>query len=160
MTADELAQQVAHRVRELIAEAEERAKRIVAEAEEAAETIRTETEADMRTLRAETEADVRERLEAARRALEGETQPGAPEAPTGPPVPEPTPEPEPEEPAPKPDDTGHPSANGDDQAARLVAMKMALDGKSREEIERELSDKLGPGDRTALLDEVLARAGK
>jgi hypothetical protein len=39
-------------------------------------------------------------------------------------------------------------------------MKMALDGKSREEIERELSDKLGPGDRSALLDDILSRAGK
>ena len=53
-----------------------------------------------------------------------------------------------------------PSGNGDDAAARLTAMKLALDGSSRDEIEAELESKFGSGDRGALLDDVLARAGK
>ena len=52
------------------------------------------------------------------------------------------------------------SGNGDDAAARLTAMKMALDGSSRDEIGSELESKFGSGDRGALLDDVLARAGK
>jgi hypothetical protein len=54
------------------------------------------------------------------------------------------------------------SANGssDDAGARLVAMKLALDGKDRGEIEAELETKFGPGDRAALLDDILSRAGR
>jgi outer membrane biosynthesis protein TonB len=48
----------------------------------------------------------------------------------------------------------------DAAAARLVAMKMALDGSSREEVDRHLTESYGPGDRSALLDEVFSRAGK
>ena len=154
MSADEIAEQVAQRVREVVAEAEERAGQIVAEAEAEAERIRSAAE-----------ADARDRIEAARRALAGETQPGGPETPTAPPVPRPEPVPDPEEPPPpkpppEPDQPAAASANGDDQAARLVAMKMALDGKGRDEIERELNEKLGPGDRAALLDDVLSRVRK
>ena len=39
-------------------------------------------------------------------------------------------------------------------------MKLALDGSSRDEIEAELESKFGSGDRGALLDDVLARAGR
>jgi hypothetical protein len=39
-------------------------------------------------------------------------------------------------------------------------MKLAVDGKSRDEIETELAEKFGDADRAALLDDVLARAGK
>jgi hypothetical protein len=39
-------------------------------------------------------------------------------------------------------------------------MKLAMDGKGRGEIEAELAEKFGAGDRSALLDDVLARAGK
>jgi hypothetical protein len=52
------------------------------------------------------------------------------------------------------------SNGGDDSAARLVAMKMALDGKGREEITSELDSRFGASDRSALLDDVLARAGR
>ncbi len=54
------------------------------------------------------------------------------------------------------------ASNGgaDDAGARLVAMKLALDGKGREEIAAELEQKFGAGDRAALLDDVLARAGR
>jgi hypothetical protein len=101
------------------------------------------------------------------------------------PVPEPRPDPVPE-PTPPPDEADTPQAgrpstdelveqlrssaargadrapagNGSDAAgARLVAMKMALDGASREEVGRELEGYDLP-DREALLDEVFARAGK
>jgi hypothetical protein len=39
-------------------------------------------------------------------------------------------------------------------------MKLAVDGKGRDEIEAELTAKFGPGDRSTLLDDVLARAGR
>lgn len=72
-----------------------------------------------------------------------------------PPVPEPTPPTEPE-PTPPPEI----SADGDSGAARLVAMKLAVDGMSREEIASQLDAKFGSADRAAVLDEVLARAGR
>ncbi|MGZ5337713.1 MAG: hypothetical protein ACXWEF_06345 [Solirubrobacterales bacterium] len=71
-----------------------------------------------------------------------------------PPVPEPTPPTEPE-PTPPPE-----AADGDSGAARLVAMKLAVDGTSREEIASQLDAKFGSADRAAVLDEVLARAGR
>ena len=39
-------------------------------------------------------------------------------------------------------------------------MKLALDGKGRDEIAAELDSKFGAADRGALLDDVLARAGR
>jgi vacuolar-type H+-ATPase subunit H len=48
----------------------------------------------------------------------------------------------------------------DAAAVRLVAMKMALDGSSREEVDRHLAESYGPGDRSALLDEVFSRVEK
>jgi outer membrane biosynthesis protein TonB len=85
------------------------------------------------------------------------------------PVPEPTPEPAPE-PAPPPDEGDLPSpepsepaaTNGgrgsQTAAARLVAMKMALDGASREEIDAHLVANYQVSNREKLLDDVLARA--
>ena len=51
------------------------------------------------------------------------------------------------------------ASNGGDDLQRLVAMKMALDGSGREQIAAELDAKFEP-DRAALLDDVLARAGR
>jgi len=50
--------------------------------------------------------------------------------------------------------------NGDESGARLVAMKMALDGASRKQIEQHLAETYGLSDSGKLLDDVLARAGK
>jgi len=91
-----------------------------------------------------------------------------PEPPTEPepgptPVPEPTPDPVPEPvPDPIPNEPAQPAAetNGSDAGARLVAMKMALDGKSREEIAAHLDQSFELGDSAGLLDDVFARAGK
>ena len=81
-------------------------------------------------------------------------------------VPEPTPplEPEPEPPTipePQPEPPTPAAANGaDDQAARLVAMKMALDGSSREDIAKHLAANYELADTGQLLDAVFERAGK
>jgi DivIVA domain-containing protein len=47
-----------------------------------------------------------------------------------------------------------------DAAARLEAMKMALDGSSREEVDRRLAENYDLADRDKLLDEVFERVGK
>jgi hypothetical protein len=180
--SEELAAQAADAVRRIVAEAESRAAEIVREAESEATKIRDSAERDGAAARKRAEADARGQIEAAKRALdelggtlaaaassalpkaeseprETETEeepapdsepesPGAPEAPVSPPA-----EPEPEEAAPA-------SANGDDAAERLEAMKMAVDGKDQSAIEAALTEKFGPGDRTLLVEEVLERVAR
>ena len=140
----------------MIADAERHAAEIVERAEQEAAHIRE---------RAESEA--RDKLERARRALSelaGETpDPRPPEpAPQPPTDPIPPSEPEPEPPSAADGAATVPSSSngGDDSAARLVAMKMALDGSDREQIVAELDSKFGSADRSALLDDVLTRAGR
>jgi outer membrane biosynthesis protein TonB len=87
----------------------------------------------------------------------GPEPPAAPE-PTPDPVPEPTPLPE--QPSEEPPGEPPPAAevsNGDDSGARLVAMKMALDGSSRDEVARRLAESHGIANSKALLDDVFAR---
>lgn len=160
--ADELAGKVADSVRQVIAEAEQRAAEIIREAE-----------ADGAKIRERAEADARGQIEAAKRALDelGGTLVAAasealPIAETPEPEPDPTPEAEPE-PAPEPETPGAPEApisppagNGEDAAERLVAMKLAVDGKDPAAIEAELIERFGPGDRTALLQDVVSRAAR
>jgi hypothetical protein len=120
------------------------------------------------------EADeLRAKVDAMAQEVEGETPAPEPTPEPAPPqpevdpspvvVPEPTPEPvpEPEPPAvPEPQPDQPPAAvNGDDTAARLVAMKMALDGSSREEIAKHLADSYGLGESDELLDAVFERVG-
>jgi hypothetical protein len=149
---------------ELAAQAAEAVRRTVAEAEAKAEEIVREAEVEAKRIRDEAEAEARERIDRARRALSelaGETPAPEPD-PEPAPQPQPTPAPEPApDPAPQPQEHPTPGGvNGDDAAARLVAMKLAVDGKGREAIEAELTERFGPGDRSALLDDVLARAGR
>jgi hypothetical protein len=86
-------------------------------------------------------------------------------SPPGDPLPEP-PAPEPVPPAPtppNPETTPDPAAaNGfpDEAGARLLAMKLALDGQGRDQIASELEAKFGPGDRAAVIEDVLARTGR
>jgi hypothetical protein len=145
---------------ELAAQAAEAVRRTVAEAEGKAEEIVREAEAEAKRIRDEAEAEARERIDRARRALSelaGETPAPDPD-PEPAPQPQPTPAPDP---APPPQEHPTPGgANGDDAAARLVAMKLAVDGKGREAIEAELTERFGPGDRSGLLDDVLSRAGR
>jgi hypothetical protein len=163
---------VAAQVRKAIADAEARATEIIRAAEREAEGIR-----------ARAEAEARDQVEGARRALEElTTRFGTGAAPSPPPPPDPAPPPpaEPAEPpvaepaqpaaaaAPpaserEPPPAGTPAAEpaaDDTQAARLVAMKMALDGATREAIEAELERSYTLPDRGALLDDVLARVAK
>jgi outer membrane biosynthesis protein TonB len=174
---DAVVASVAAQVRKAIADAEARASEIVTAAEREAEGIR-----------ARAEAEARDQVEGAKRALEELTArfgsgaaasgpaapPPPPEAKAPPPPPSPAapdptpPAPEPAAAPPAPEPTPAPAsppagsqAGGDDtQAARLVAMKMALDGDSREAIEAELERSYTLADRAALVDEVLAKAGK
>jgi outer membrane biosynthesis protein TonB len=97
------------------------------------------------------------------------------------PTPPSTPEPEPPgEPEPQPPEVPEPTPPGGDRpstehlleqvkagnsrpdegAARLVAMKMALDGKPRDEVERHLAENYDLASADALLDDVYSRAGK
>jgi outer membrane biosynthesis protein TonB len=62
--------------------------------------------------------------------------------------------------APPPGEAPGSGGEADAAAARLVAMKMALDGSPRDEVDRHLADTFGPGDRAALLDDVFSRVGK
>jgi dsDNA-specific endonuclease/ATPase MutS2 len=160
-SSDQLATQAAEAVRRVMAEAEERAAEIVREAETEAAKIRETAEADAARARGRAEADARAQIEAAKRALDelGGTLAAAataavPKAKAEPektePVSPPTGEPEPEQAA---SSTG----NGDDAAERLVAMKMAVDGKDAAAIEAELTEKFGARDRTELLKDVLSR---
>ena len=162
--ADQIATQVADAVRRVVTEAESRAVEIVREAEADAARIRERAETEAAQIRERGEAEARDQIEAARRALDelggslatavseatpgGETPPAEPETPVSPPAPEQ------EETAVQPPPA---TGNGDDAAQRLVAMKLAVDGKDRAEIETELTEKFGDADRSALLDDVLSR---
>jgi hypothetical protein len=173
--ADDLAAKAAEAVRRVVAEAEDRATQIVRDAEARAGSIRDQAEAEAKQIRERAEADARGQIEAAKRALDelGGTLVAAateaiPKAETPEPEPEPAPEPEPEpEPEldPEPEPPAAPeapvspaAANGGNAAERLVAMKLAVDGKDRAAIEAELDQKFGAADRAALLDDVLSRA--
>jgi hypothetical protein len=181
MDADQIADEVAARVRALIAGAEERAAEILREADDQATRIRARAESDARKRLDEMRTafdELQGRLDAGPGA---EVEPGPvvvpePEPPREPepgpvPVPEPEPplEPEPEppdvpEPTPEPPAPDQPpvsaeaNAGADKAAARLVAMKMALDGATREEIDRHLAENYSLSNREGLLDDVLARA--
>ncbi len=173
--------------REIVASAEDRARELIVTAEADAQEIRdrAQSEADERLAKVK---DALTSLEGALGGSpSAEIDPGPAEVPEPmPPVePEPSPpaepepmppaEPEPmppdpeiEPPAPAQPDRGSPqmtngsSGSGDRSqdatAARIVAMKMALDGSSRDEISSHLGENYEIGDAEKLLDDVLARA--
>jgi hypothetical protein len=168
MSIDDLAQQAADSVRAVMDEAQKQAAEIVAAAE-----------AEARDIRARAEADARERIEKARVALDelggrlgiSGTAVAAP-APT---VPDPVPaEPEPADtqtaavveeppvtsPSPAPTRAVTESKSGDAQAARLVALKLALDGVSQDDARAQLASEYDVSDLDSLLRDVYARAGK
>jgi len=173
--ADDLADKAAETVRRVVADAEGRAAEILREAEAKAASVREQAEADASRTRERAEADARGQIEAAKRALDelGGTLVAAateaiPKAET--PEPEPAPEPQPEpQPGtePQPETPGSPetpvsppAANGTNAAERLVAMKLAVEGRDPAAIEAELFQKFGPGDRSELLREVVSRADR
>ncbi len=173
---------------EILSEAEAQAKRVREEAERLrgeAERIRADAEADARRRLDEVQVALKDLQGRLSGKPAGEVDPGpvtVPE-PTPEPVPEPTPEPVPEPtPEPVPEPTPEPvpeptppietpgssvtAENGDagsgdsDAAARLVAMKLALDGTSREEARAQLAAEYEVADLDGLLDDVYAKAGK
>jgi hypothetical protein len=174
--AEELAAKAADAVRSVVAEAEAQAGEIIRKAEEEAASIRDRAQADAAQIRERAEGDARGQIEAAKRALDElggtlvaaatEALPAAETQPEPEPEPEPAPEPEPE-PQEPPEAPGAPeapisppTANGDDAAARLVAMKLAVEGMDPAAIEAELVERFGPGDRSALLRDVLSRVAR
>jgi outer membrane biosynthesis protein TonB len=190
MDAEQIANDVAEKVRNLIAEAEQRASQIVSEAEDEATRIRARAEADARKQFDEVKSAFEELQSrfggnapaASPRIAEVEPGPVIVPEPEPPPVPEPTPDPVPNpvpapepvpepapdpmpEPAPAPDEGTPPvAANGsrstDAAGARLVAMNLALEGASREQIEAKLAAEYDLDDAGAIADDVLALAGK
>jgi hypothetical protein len=152
---EELIKQTAEKVRAALDSAQQRADEIVSEAEAEAQRIRSRAEADAR----ERLDQVREALERLEAGLGGASPPqaSAPQsAPKAPEAAEPEPPPEPE-PQPK---ASNERANADAGAARLVAMKLALDGTPRDEARAQLAADYDLPDLDELLEEVYAKAGK
>jgi vacuolar-type H+-ATPase subunit H len=155
MDAEDLIRQTSDSVRAALEAAQRRADEIVREAE-----------ADAQRIRGRAEAEARERLDQVRHAVEQfEAGLGATSAPSNtepkPQAASPEPEPpaseaEPEPPAATPTQT--PSDDGG--AARLVAMKLALDGTSRDEARKQLAAEYAVDDLDSLLDEVYSKAGR
>ncbi len=154
--ASTIADQLAAQVRELLQGAEEQAKQVMEAAEAEVARIRE----------AAAEAG-RRRIEDARSALDelegrlGTTDP--PPAPRVPEPPAPAPAPVTEKPRP-PEPVVEPVSptpgGGDESAARLVAMKMALDGAPRDDVRSRLAADYSVADLDGLLDDVFAKAGK
>jgi hypothetical protein len=69
------------------------------------------------------------------------------------------PEPEPEAAEPEPPAPAKPASPPVPEGARLLALKMALDGRPRDETAAYLEDNFELDDPQALLDEVYAQAG-
>jgi vacuolar-type H+-ATPase subunit H len=151
--AEELIKQTSESVRSALEAAQRRADEIVREAEVEAQRIRRQAE-----------AEARERLDQVRQALEQlEAGLGAKSARsnTGP-KPQPAqPEPAAAEAEPEPAAaTPNQTPSDDGGAARLVAMKLALDGTSREEARKQLAADYQVDGLDSLLDEVYLKAGR
>jgi vacuolar-type H+-ATPase subunit H len=169
MAGEEIVKEVTDRVREAIEVAEKRAKEIVQRAETEAQRIRAEAEAAASRRLDEVQKaldDLQGRLSGEARS---EASPGtvtapepAPPATHEPPAtsdrgPEPTPPPVETDPhSPEPANGG---GDGQEAAARLVAMKLALDGTAREEARRQLATDYDLADLDALLEDVYSRVG-
>ena len=155
MDAEQLIKQTSEAVRTALEAAQRRADEIVREAE-----------AEAQRIRGEAEAEARQRLDQVRQALErleaGLGAGSAPRKSSTEPAPEAAKseasESEPEAREPEPVAIASNEANSDDGgAARLVAMKLALDGTSREEARRQLATDYDLADLDALLEDVYSR---
>jgi vacuolar-type H+-ATPase subunit H len=141
---------------EIRARADEEASRIRSEAEERASRVRAEAEQHATGLRAQARTDVHALLDSIRSGmtrlsadldqldakLTGSAAPTTPTA--DPPASAPT------------ADTTAPAGSADEDAARLVALNMALNGKRRDEVEKHLSEHYDLSDQASLVDEVFA----
>ena len=172
------------KAREIVETAEDRARELVSSAEQDAARIRERAEDEARERLVKIH-DALASIEGTFGSPTSEIDPGPAEAPepVPPAEPEPSPpaepepqppaepepmppEPEIEPPAPAQPDRGSPQlANGfsgdrshDSTAARIVAMKMALDGAERDEISVHLGENYEVENSEKLIDEVMARA--
>jgi translation initiation factor IF-2 len=175
-----LIQQASENVRSALQEAQRRADEIVRDAEAEAQRIRAEAEADarrrldrVRHALEQLETGLGEREQPASSSWPHEAKavknapetspspsPAAAEADSSRTPPSPARDvaaaPEPETPAAAPAKR----AGDDGGAARLVAMKLALDGTPREEAREQLAADYDVSDLDSLLDQVYAKAGK
>ncbi len=186
--AQEIVDEAEARAERIRAEAEEAAKRARAEAETQAQRRLAEVRTALDELQGRLAGGGEPARGKAGDRAESEVDPGPvtvpePEPPLTPeplpdpgePAPEPVPEPAPvpvPEPYPPPDEpvagAGEDAAAGDakaaengaDSAARLVAMKLALDGVPRDQARERLAADYEVADLDGLLDEVYAKAGR
>jgi hypothetical protein len=184
---EKLIEQTSEKVRSALEAAKRRADEIVREAESDAQRIRAQAEADarqrldqVRHALEQLEAGLGERAEPKPKgaASSSQQQPvpvkAAPEPPPSPASPSPAAESDSNstQPSTNPDPAiaeqepetsrAAPAQAADDDggAARLVAMKLALDGTPREEAREQLAADYKVNDLDALLDQVYAKAGK
>jgi TolA-binding protein len=155
--AEELIRQTSESVRAALEAAQQRADEIVREAEVEAQHIRSRAEAQAR----ERLDDVRHALEQLEAGLGAKSAPRRSNTEPKPQASEPepvtsAPETEPQPAAAAPNET----PSDDAGAARLVAMKLALDGTSRDEAREQLAADYRVADLDSLLDEVYSKAGK
>jgi len=144
-----LAATASDQIRAIIDAAEQTAAQIRSEAEQEAERIRREAEEEASGIRSEARGDVQELLESLRERisqlsadldlLAERLRPAQPAPAAEPPAPAPA-----------------AVSDADTESARLVALNMALDGASREDVDRYLSENFELPDRQALLDDVYA----
>ncbi len=157
-SAAELRAEAAREIEAQLARAQEVTDRLSARAqqvESALQSLATTVTEELNALRGD--------LEELRAVSEGAGEDLAPEPPAPePPAPEPDTEPEPEpaaEAAPEPvTEVKPPTPSADGlEGARVIALNMALNGSSREETARYLSENFELDDPDGLLDEVYAR---
>ncbi len=183
MSVEDLAKQAAESVRAVMEEAQKQATEIVAAAEKEAGEIRERAEAEAREKVEGARAALEELGD--RLGITGAPAPKPAAAPPPPPpakkpdpqpqTPAPPPEPEPpiaQEPEPEPEVVEPNSSpavaptsaggakSGDAQAARLVALKLALDGVSQDDARSQLTSEYEVPDLDSLLSDVYAKAGK
>ena len=151
-------------VRGIVEAAERSAADIERAAREDAERIRAEAARDVERLRAEVAERLRgllARVEGMEEDVQGLEAPAG-TAPTPSSAPPSAPPPAPASaPPPAPSSSPLPPADGeaDEEGARIVALEMALSGRSREEADRYLREHFEVADRERLLDEVWASVG-
>jgi hypothetical protein len=146
-------------VREIVAAAERSAAAIREDAERDAAGTRAAAAAEAETARAvvgmvaERARELERSLDELASMLRGEAGAGEGRADAAaepaPPAPQTAPA------APQPARAAEPAADrGDEEAARLVALDLALSGRSRAEVDRHLADHYDIADRNSLLDDV------
>jgi hypothetical protein len=161
-----LASAASDQIRAIIEAAEQTAAQIRAEAEDEATRIRQNAEEEASGIRSDARGDVKTLLDSIR---DGVSRLGADleqlEEKLQPPKPAPAPTRSAPEPAPKsqrePESEPAPTlgTDADLESARLVALNMALDGASRDDVDQYLSENFSLSNRKALLDDVYASIG-